>query len=78
MKHATMRGHHARFAAAGMHHPMHRMRGAHRGMGPSDNVAAQLNQQELQRMSGSSMAPAGYPAQQPGYNAPPPLGYQGR
>jgi choline dehydrogenase-like flavoprotein len=68
MKHATMR----------MHHPMHRMGGARMGMGPGDNdVADQLNHQEVQRMSDSSMPPAGYPTQQPGY-APPPPSYQGR
>jgi hypothetical protein len=75
MKHAAMHRTQGRHYAARMHHPMHRMSGAR--MGPGDNVANQLNRQELQRMSGSSMPPAGYPNQQPG-NAPPPPGYQSR
>jgi len=57
---------------------MYRMGGHRRGTGPSDNVASQLNGQELQRMSGGGMPPSGYMGQQPGYAPPAYPGYQGR
>jgi len=75
VNHAMMRRHQGHQFAAQMHHPISRM-SAHRiGRGPSDNVAEQLNRQELERMSGSGMPPDNYPNQQPGYA---PGGYQGR
>jgi hypothetical protein len=75
MKHAAMTRHHARLHAANMR-PMHRMTTARLSRTPSDNVANQLNRQELDRMSGGSMPAGNHPAQQPGY-APVP-GYQGQ
>ena len=50
-----MRRHEQRHSGGQMHQRMHRGGMARSGSDPSDNVANQLNAQEAQRLSGSSM-----------------------
>ena len=69
------RAHHRRYAG---HMRMHRMRhapSASRGSrAPTDNIANQLNSQELSRLSGSSAPPAGYAPQGNPRQGQPPSG----
>jgi hypothetical protein len=75
-RHATHRAHHGRYA--GHMRSMHRMRHAPlAGRGsraPSDNMANQLNREELGHVSGSSAPPAGYAPQGYPQQGQPPSG----
>ena len=78
-RHAARRAHRGRYAGhmRGMRHMRHVPLAGRGSSAPSDNVANQLNRQELSNLSGSSTpsagyAPQGYPPLQ-GY--PPPQGY---
>lgn len=67
-KHARMMRHGHQHAAK--MRPMRHASAARVARTPSDNIANQLNRQEMQRLSGSSMPQPGYPQAQPGAQQP--------